>query len=143
MSVHTVDATIGLGGGVEAVPGVGRGVAEPLVPRPVSPSKPSATCADGQQPLVHLPAGTVDQLADGVVIDAVVPHGPNRRALGSRAVILSDATIREEMAAGRIVIDPLGAQSVQPSSVDLRLGAASGCSATTRWASSTCAEPSR
>jgi len=36
-------------------------------------------------------------------------------------VILSDRTIREELAAGRIVIDPLGPQAVQPSSVDLRL----------------------
>jgi dCTP deaminase len=36
-------------------------------------------------------------------------------------VILSDVTIREEMAAGRIVIDPLAANSVQPSSVDLRV----------------------
>ena len=35
------------------------------------------------------------------------------------AVILSDVTIREELAAGRIVIDPLGPDSVQPSSVDL------------------------
>jgi dCTP deaminase len=36
-------------------------------------------------------------------------------------VILSDRTIREELAAGRIVIDPLGDNAVQPSSVDLRL----------------------
>jgi dCTP deaminase len=36
-------------------------------------------------------------------------------------VILSDRTIREELAAGRIVIDPLDEGSVQPSSVDLRL----------------------
>jgi len=37
------------------------------------------------------------------------------------AVILSDRTIREELAAGRIVIDPLDEGAVQPSSVDLRL----------------------
>jgi dCTP deaminase len=37
------------------------------------------------------------------------------------AVILSDVTIREELAAGRIVIDPLGRDSVQPSSVDLHV----------------------
>jgi dCTP deaminase len=37
------------------------------------------------------------------------------------AVILSDRTIREELAAGRIIIDPLDEGSVQPSSVDLRL----------------------
>ena len=36
-------------------------------------------------------------------------------------MILSDVTIREEIAAGRIVIDPLAANSVQPSSVDLRV----------------------
>jgi dCTP deaminase len=36
-------------------------------------------------------------------------------------VILSDRTIREELAAGRIVIDPLGDAAVQPSSGDLRL----------------------
>jgi len=36
-------------------------------------------------------------------------------------VILSDVTIREELAAGRIVIEPLGPNAVQPSSVDIRL----------------------
>jgi len=36
-------------------------------------------------------------------------------------VILSDRTIREQLDAGRIVIDPLGPNSLQPSSVDLRL----------------------
>jgi dCTP deaminase len=34
-------------------------------------------------------------------------------------VILSDRSIREELAAGRIVIDPLGDDAIQPSSVDL------------------------
>jgi dCTP deaminase len=38
-----------------------------------------------------------------------------------RAVILSDRTIREEVAAGRIVIEPLDEAAIQPSSVDLRL----------------------
>jgi dCTP deaminase len=38
-----------------------------------------------------------------------------------RAVILSDRTIREELAAGRILIDPLDPADIQPSSVDLRL----------------------
>ena len=37
-------------------------------------------------------------------------------------MILSDRTIREELAAKRIVIDPFDAGSIQPSSVDLRLG---------------------
>jgi dCTP deaminase len=36
-------------------------------------------------------------------------------------VILSDVSINEELAAGRIIIDPLGPKSVQPSSVDLRV----------------------
>ncbi len=36
-------------------------------------------------------------------------------------MILSDRTIREELATGRIVVEPLGPNAVQPSSVDLRL----------------------
>lgn len=36
-------------------------------------------------------------------------------------MILSDRTIREELAAGRIVIEPLAEGSVQPSSVDLHV----------------------
>ena len=36
-------------------------------------------------------------------------------------MILSDRTIREELAAGRIVIDPLDESCIQPSSVDLHL----------------------
>src|SRR3712207_3183054 len=36
-------------------------------------------------------------------------------------MILSDRSIREELAAGRIVIDPLDESHIQPSSVDLRL----------------------
>ena len=36
-------------------------------------------------------------------------------------MILSDRTIREQLAAGRIVIDPLDPDALQPSSVDLRL----------------------
>ena len=36
-------------------------------------------------------------------------------------MILSDVTIREELAAGRIVIDPLGESAIQPSSVDLHV----------------------
>jgi dCTP deaminase len=38
-----------------------------------------------------------------------------------RAVILSDRTIREELASGRILIEPLDPADIQPSSVDLRL----------------------
>ncbi len=36
-------------------------------------------------------------------------------------MILSDRTIREQVAAGRIVIEPLDGDDVQPSSVDLHL----------------------
>ncbi len=36
-------------------------------------------------------------------------------------MILSDQTLREELSAGRIVIDPLGDDAVQPSSVDLHV----------------------
>jgi dCTP deaminase len=39
----------------------------------------------------------------------------------SGSVILSDITIREELAAGRIVIEPLSDDAVQPSSVDLHV----------------------
>jgi dCTP deaminase len=37
------------------------------------------------------------------------------------AVILSDRTIREQLAAGRIVIDPLDELLIQPSSIDVRI----------------------
>jgi dCTP deaminase len=37
-------------------------------------------------------------------------------------VILSDRTIREQISAGRIVIDPYDPASVQPSSIDVRVG---------------------
>jgi dCTP deaminase len=39
-------------------------------------------------------------------------------------VILSDRTIREAIEAGRVVIDPLGDNAIQPSSVDLRVASA-------------------
>jgi dCTP deaminase len=39
-------------------------------------------------------------------------------------MVLSDRTIREEVAAGRIVIDPFDPDLVQPCSVDLTVGAA-------------------
>ncbi len=37
-------------------------------------------------------------------------------------MVLSDGTIREEIAAGRLVIDPFEDRYIQPASVDLRLG---------------------
>jgi dCTP deaminase len=48
-------------------------------------------------------------------------RGVTAQPLGFGAVILSDRTIREELAAGRIVIDPFDEAMVQPSSVDVRL----------------------
>jgi len=39
----------------------------------------------------------------------------------SLVTVLSDRTIKQELAAGRLVIDPLDAQLIQPASVDLRL----------------------
>ena len=38
-----------------------------------------------------------------------------------RAVILSDRSVREQLAAGRIVIDPFDDSLVQPSSIDVRV----------------------
>jgi len=38
--------------------------------------------------------------------------------------VLSDRTIKEQLAAGRIVIDPLDEDAIQPASVDLRLDSA-------------------
>ena len=37
-------------------------------------------------------------------------------------MVLSDRTIRLEISAGRIVVDPLDGDDIQPSSVDLHLG---------------------
>jgi dCTP deaminase len=44
-----------------------------------------------------------------------------RRAVDSGLVVLSDRTIRSEIEAGRIVIDPFEASLIQPSSVDVRV----------------------
>nr|WP_249420278.1 dCTP deaminase [Rhabdothermincola salaria] len=44
-----------------------------------------------------------------------------RRRVACPNVILSDRTIREELAAGRIEIDPLDETCIQPSSVDLHI----------------------
>jgi dCTP deaminase len=43
------------------------------------------------------------------------------RSLAWGAVILSDRTLREQLAAGRIVIDPLDESLIQPSSIDVRI----------------------
>ena len=67
----------------------------------------------------YLPTDNGDGIRQGLL------GQPRRRrlTLSDRlpAVILSDVTIREELAAGRIIIDPLGDQAVQPSSVDLHV----------------------
>src|SRR5437588_1409062 len=51
------------------------------------------------------------------------PRDRNRRSVtvSSGLVILSDRSIREELASGRIVIDPLDDSCIQPSSVDLHI----------------------
>ncbi len=36
-------------------------------------------------------------------------------------MILSDRTLREQIAAGRIVVDPLDESLIQPSSIDVRM----------------------
>jgi dCTP deaminase len=60
----------------------------------------------------------------GKVHAASVGSGHDRRAanLASvRSVILSDRTLREQIAAGRIIIEPYDEQFVQPSSIDVRI----------------------
>jgi dCTP deaminase len=52
-------------------------------------------------------------------------------------VILSDRTLREQIDAGRIIIDPLGPNSLQPSSIDLRLDRFFRVFKTTPWGTST------
>jgi len=42
-------------------------------------------------------------------------------SVASVIVILSDRTLREQLAAGRIVIDPLDESLIQPSSIDVRI----------------------
>lgn len=55
--------------------------------------------------------------------DTTVPFFPVRaNSLGIVAtVILSDRTLREQIEAGRICIDPLGPNAIQPSSIDVRI----------------------
>ena len=46
---------------------------------------------------------------------------PSSLCLGSAQVILSDRSLREAIAAGRLVVDPLDDDAIQPSSIDVRL----------------------
>jgi dCTP deaminase len=62
-----------------------------------------------------------DTTSSKVIASRYALGPPDDPPIGSPAVILSDVSIREELAAGRVIIDPLGANSVQPSSVDLRV----------------------
>jgi dCTP deaminase len=49
-------------------------------------------------------------------------HGPGvRSAVRVQDVILSDRSLREQLAAGRIGIDPLDESCIQPSSIDVKL----------------------
>ena len=77
-------------------------------------------------------AGLVDEFVDHRdVVDAVrrrVVHDAECSPCGRRApvgyrvpVILSDRSLREQLDAGRIVIDPLDDSLIQPSSVDVRI----------------------
>ena len=52
-------------------------------------------------------------------------------------MVLSDHSIREEIAAGRIVIDPFDDALVQPCSIDVTVGDASACFATPATPTST------
>ena len=57
----------------------------------------------------------------------MAPHrevgaGPLHTEREVDTVVLSDRTIKTELAAGRIVIEPLDVDDIQPSSVDLHLG---------------------
>jgi dCTP deaminase len=46
---------------------------------------------------------------------------PSGLCCGSALVILSDRSLREAIAAGRLVVDPLDDDAIQPSSIDVRL----------------------
>jgi dCTP deaminase len=47
--------------------------------------------------------------------------GAAENACRLRRVVLSDRSIREELASGGIVIEPLGDKAIQPSSVDVHV----------------------
>ena len=48
-------------------------------------------------------------------------RGPAPTSLRCRSVILSDRTLREQLALGRIVVEPFDESCVQPSSIDVKL----------------------
>lgn len=49
------------------------------------------------------------------------PHSPGIRSEVRARVVLSDRSIREALASGRLVVDPLGETAIQPASLDIRL----------------------
>ncbi len=59
-----------------------------------------------RRPILHLEGGS---------------PASSRRWVVSGPVILSDRTLREQLAAGRIVVDPLDESLIQPSSIDVRI----------------------
>src|SRR6266536_564742 len=54
---------------------------------------------------------------------AAVPQcrGRGQRSVVECQVILSDRSLREAIAAGRLVVDPIDDEAIQPSSIDIRL----------------------
>jgi dCTP deaminase len=53
--------------------------------------------------------------------EVVAECRPSDLCLGSAQVILSDRSLREAIAAGRLVVEPLDDDAIQPSSIDVRL----------------------
>src|SRR6266540_4142796 len=54
---------------------------------------------------------------------AAVPQcrGRGQRSVVERQVILSDRSLREAIEAGRLIVDPIDDEAIQPSSIDIRL----------------------
>ena len=71
-------------------------------------------------PLNHIRAGPILSAASPRLPQALEAGGRNRCST-LRRMILSDRSIREEIATGRIEIDPFDDRCAQPSSVDLHV----------------------
>src|SRR6266702_5674957 len=48
-------------------------------------------------------------------------RGRGQRSVVERQVILSDRSLREAIEAGRLIVDPIDDEAIQPSSIDIRL----------------------
>src|SRR6266511_318356 len=70
---------------------------------------------------------------------AAVPQcrGRGQRTVVERQVILSDRSLREAIEAGRLIVDPIDDEAIQPSSIDIRLTTRSGVSHTPRTPNTT------